>query len=723
MADPVYTIDYKDRKNFHFELAASFFDAEPAVEYRTMLEGHDDRWSPYLSGNSKDFSSLDAGLYTFRVQAKNVYGTLGSEAVFSFRVAPPWHQTYWAFFIYTAVLSFLVFLLVRWRSGKLEREKQKLERIVKERTKEIQERTGEIKEKNQQLEEQTVKLKEQSEKLKEMDQIKSRFFANISHEFRTPLTLIMGPLEEMLSKVREKKDKKTLNLMLRNSQRLLGLINQLLELSKFESGKVKLQAAYLNIIPFLKGITAAFEAVADKNELDLTFRSEEENIELYFDAEKLEEVIFNLISNAVKFTPGGGRISVTAARGPGNKINFSSGGLEISVSDTGPGIPREQLAHIFDRFYQADSTHECHRKGSGIGLAIAKELVELHHGSIDVHSSVGKGTEFIARLPMGKEHLKPGEIVELPGPPPLRKSSGSIPLIYKKAQESVVPGEAETGQNNAAGVSTAAAEKSGPGGEEIDLLKPGREIILLIDDEADMRRYIRTALDPNYHVLEAKDGREGISRAQEIIPDLIISDVMMPGIDGYELCRQLKNNVNTSHIPVILLTARASEESVLNGLETGADDYITKPFNTRILCARIKNLIDLRRHMQHILNRETALQPVEIPVSKVDRKFIKKLQGVIDENISDPEFNIEQLRRKMEMSQPTLYRKIQAMTGESPTEFIRSYRLKRGAELLKNDFGTVLEVAFEVGFSSANYFTKCFKKKFHQLPTTYMAAE
>jgi DNA-binding response OmpR family regulator len=250
-----------------------------------------------------------------------------------------------------------------------------------------------------------------------------------------------------------------------------------------------------------------------------------------------------------------------------------------------------------------------------------------------------------------------------------------------------------------------------------------KSIILVVEDSADVRDYIRGSLEPLYSVAEAKNGREGIERAQELIPDLIVSDIMMPEKDGYELCRVLKNDRITSHIPIILLTAKASEENIIEGLETGADDYVTKPFSTRILCARIKNLIDLRRHLQDTLNREMTFQPDKISVSPIDKEFLHDLQAVIEENISDPDFSVEELSKKLYMGRTTLYRKIQALSGESPTDFIRSYRLKRGAELLKKNFGSVLEVAFEVGFSSANYFTKCFKKKFHQLPTTFKETE
>jgi signal transduction histidine kinase/CheY-like chemotaxis protein/AraC-like DNA-binding protein len=690
---PPLHIDYRNR-NLRFEFAAPFFEVETDIQYRTFLEGYKEEWSGWNSEPQKEYTNLDPGRYTFRVQARNVYRRPGSEAVFRFRILRPWYSEWWAFSIYFLVLFLLLFRIVKWRSGKLEREKQKLEHTVKERT-------NEIEEKNEQLESQTLQLKEQAEKLEEMDKVKSRFFANISHEFRTPLTLIMGPLEQMLFDTHDHKEQKKLHLMLRNSQRLLTLINQLLELSKFESGKMKLQACRQNIIPFLKGIAASFEPVIAKNELDLTFRADREDITLYFDPGKLEEVFFNLLSNAAKFTPPGGDITITVTVNPAGEEDFPSGSLDLSVRDTGPGIPREQLAHIFDRFYQSDITFEHHTKGSGIGLAIAREIVELHQGTIDVHSSEGKGTEFIIRLPMGKEHLENHQVVDVPVIPSPRVSRAAIP--------------AEPELTSAPGAETEipAADR------DLQLMKQEKNIILVVEDNADARDYIRGSLEPTYTVVKADDGRKGVRKAQEIIPDLIISDVMMPEIDGFELCRRLKSDVKTSHIPIVLLTARASEENILQGLETGADDYIIKPFSTRILCARIKNLIDLRRDMQLTLDREMSLQPTKMSVSTIDKKFLKKLKEVIKENIDDPDFNIEQMCKKMNMSQPTLYRKIHALTGESPTEFIRSYRLKRGAELLKNNFGTVLEVAFEVGFSSAAYFTKCFKDKFHQLPSTF----
>jgi signal transduction histidine kinase/DNA-binding response OmpR family regulator len=692
-------IAYKDR-NLRFEFASPFFQGESELQYQCFLEGYDNHWSMWTIETKKDYTNLDSGLYTFRVRSKNVYENLGGEDVFQFRILLPWYKTWWAFLIYALAAFFMVFLIVKWRSWKLEQEKQKLEHIIKQRTKEIDD-------KNRQLQRKTLQLEEQSEKLKEMDKVKSRFFANISHEFRTPITLIMGPLEQMLSTCPEhdREQKKKLKMMLRNCQRLLRLINQLLELANFESGTMKLQTRPRNIIHFLKGIIASFEMLTDQEELDLIFHAEEEDITLYLDDRKMEDVICNLLVNAIKFTPAGGKITVTCTRDLTEKVNFPSGSVKILVFDTGPGIPGEKLADIFDRFYQSESTYEHYPKGFGIGLAIAKELVELHHGTINVSSTEGQGTEFIIELPLGDQHLKPGEIIDLieesvssPGP-------GEIPTpdMVKAEKEEEEP-EEEIEQ-------------------EITAEKAAKDIILVVEDSVDMRNYIKSSLEPQYQVVEAIDGRDGIEKASQIIPDLIISDIMMPETDGYELCRVLKNNRDTSHIPVILLTAKASEENILQGLQIGADDYVTKPFSTQLLCARITNLIELRRHLQLNMEREMTQKPVKTSVSNIDKEFVKDLQEVINKNISDPEFNVEELCKRLYMGRTTLYRKILALTGEPPTEFIRSYRLKRGAELLEKGMGSVLEVAFEVGFSSANYFTKCFKKKFHQLPSSFQASE
>jgi signal transduction histidine kinase/DNA-binding response OmpR family regulator len=686
-------------RNLHFEFAAPFFEADTETRYRCYLEGYDGRWPAWNEDTKRDYTNLDAGLYTFRVQARNVYQQESVEDVFRFKILSPWYKTWWAFVIYTILFFLLVFLIVKWQSMKLEREKQRLEQIVKDRTREIND-------KNHQLENQTLKLQDQSEKLKEMDTVKSRFFANISHEFRTPLTLIMGPLEKMLSKGRDQDGGNELNMMFRNSQRLLRLINRLLDLSKLDSGKMKLNILLRNIIPFIKVTVSSFESLTLQKQIELNLDIEDEEVILSFDPEKLEEVLCNLLINALKYTPPGGKVTVSTRRGPAEGSSFPNGYLKLSIRDTGIGISRDKLFHIFDRFYQAGDSQQRDRKGSGIGLALTKELVLLHNGRIDVHSSGGEnsGTEFVVRLPLGDPHLETSKKTGSSESGFEQRKTLDIDLGYIVEDD-----EIETAET---------PEPMDENGKS-----QGKNIVLVVEDNADVRKYIREPLEPLYTVVEAKDGREGIDKAKELIPDLIVSDIMMPEVDGYELCRVLKKEVKTSHIPIILLTAKASDQCVIEGLETGADDYITKPFNTRILITRIRNLIELRLHLQQKIQKQMLLQPAEISVSSLDQEFISELQQTIEAHLSDPEFHVEALSKKLYMNRVTLYRKIMALTGESPTQFIRSYRLKRAAQLLRDNAGNVSEVALEVGIFNLGYFTRCFKEKFHQLPSTYQTPE
>ncbi|MCP5046078.1 MAG: response regulator, partial [bacterium] len=561
--DGLPTLFEYNNQNLRLRFSSPFFEAESQTQYQSLLKGYDDDWSPWSSERYRDYTNLDAGNYTFKVRAKNIYGNFSREATYEFGVKPHWSKTWWAYLIYIVALFLIMFLVIKWRSRKLAREKEKLENIVHQRTQEV--------------EDQKYQLEEQSEKLKELDNAKSRFFANISHEFRTPLTLIMGPLEQMIAAspgdVEDKERKYTL--MFRNSQRLLRLINQLLELSRLDSGKMVLQAGKTSIVPFVKGILSSFQMMAHQKELDLVFQSEYEReneaetvpLILYIDKRKMEDIMCNLLINAFKFTSPGGKIKVTVKGNTQPVQGCPEGWVEITVMDTGFGIPGEQLPYIFDRFFQGGNIYENQRKGSGIGLALCKELVELHHGTIEAQSREGEGSEFIIRLAMGKMHLEPGEIIDLPASELLSSSklADEIPMLEMMMEKEET--KKETGQDNGL------LFESQTGADDTN-------IVLVVEDSADLRDYIREALEPGYIVIEAADGREGILKAQEIIPDLIISDVMMPEVSGFELCHQLKSDKNTSHIPIILLTAKASEENIVEGLETGADDYVTKPFST-----------------------------------------------------------------------------------------------------------------------------------------------
>lgn len=721
------------KENFEFHYTAPSLPVPKRVKFKYRLEGYNDRWVDAGTRRTAYYNSIPPGHHRFQVIACNNDGLWNETGVsVSFYLTPYFHQTPWFYAACALLAGVIGYMGYRYRVRQLKAREKKLGLLVESRTRDLNERNIElenskelIEAKNRQLQSQTVQLKEQAEKLKEIDQVKSRFFANISHEFRTPLTLIIGPIEQMIAECpgNDSERKRKLNLMLRNAQRLLRLINQLLELSKLDSGKMKLHPAKTDIVSFMKGINASFQLLARHMELDLLFHFEDlENNEtevrrsvFYIDSQKMEIIMTNLLANAVKFTPPGGKIEVTVKRNPTAEGNFPAGWIEISVSDTGPGIPVEQSAHIFDRFYQADSTFEHHQEGSGIGLALCKELVELHHGTIEARNRKEGGSEFIIRLPLGRAHLSSaaGVPVDMKGAP----ANDSVEVFHSNLSRDIytleMTMEKEENQN----------ENGDQSETRWDLNSEGwvdeKNIILVVEDSADLRGYIRGALETGYRVVEAENGREGIQKAKQIIPDLIISDVMMPVTDGCELCSRLKSDIDTSHIPIILLTAKASEENILQGLESGADDYITKPFNTKILIARIKNLIDLRSHLQQTINREMMLQSDKTSLSKLDQRFLNDLHDVIDRNLSDWEFNVETLRKKLGMSRATLYRKVQALSGLTPNQFIQSSRLRRGAELLRQSSRTVQDVAFEVGFASPSYFSKCFKEKFQRQPSEY----
>jgi DNA-binding response OmpR family regulator/signal transduction histidine kinase len=684
---------------------ATTFIKPREVKFKIKLKGFDNVWLDMNNVRLTNYTDLPPGEYTFQVIAANSDGVWNRKgASLDIYKKPFWYQTRWAYISFVFLLLVLILLFVKWRSWKLVREKKRLEQTVKDRTREIEEKN--------------LQLEEQSEQLKELDEAKSRFFANISHEFRTPLTLIMGPLEQILSRNSEKEIKGKANLMLRNSRRLLNLINQLLELARLDSGKMKLEASGQNIVPFLRRNVMCFESLAEQNKVELIFMSKEDDIPLYFDPEKLEKIITNLLSNAFKYTPTQGTIAVTVQKDPGTG-GFPSGCVEISVRDTGTGIPENQLQQIFDRFHRVEGSHEHKQKGSGIGLALTRELVELHHGQIEVQSSCredhSRGTEFILRLPLGKEHLQPEEITAAVDPgknsqlQELNEPGKPLPAhLYPDTPE-------EEQENEEALESLPVVSVSEPRKE-----KEEKPFILVVDDNADVRIYIKSALEPCFNVVEAADGNEGILRAKEIIPDLIVSDVMMPEADGYELCRTLKNDILTSHIPIILLTAKVSEQSELEGLATGADDYITKPFSTTLLKVRARNLIDLRRQLQLVRSNSMRLQPEQIPVSPIDDEFYKTLQDTVETHLSDPDFNAEALGRELQMSQATLWRKINALTGKTPLVFMRSHRLKRAAQLLSSSAVSVSEAADKVGFADRSYFSKCFKEQFNRLPSEFL---
>lgn len=517
--------------------------------------------------------------------------------------------------------------------------------------------------------------------LKELDELKTRFFTNISHEFRTPLTLILGPLENKLAARNTAEEKEQLHLMKRNADRLLELINQLLDLSKLEAGKMNLTVAASDFNAFLTTTISSFGSLSDQKEIQLHVDVPREPFHMPFDKEKCHQIFFNLFSNAFKFTPAGGSISVSASQ--------ESGMMKVVVQDSGPGIAEQEMGNIFRRFHQlADSKN--HQQGTGIGLALVKELVALHNGKVSVTSTLGKGTRFLVELPVSSQNYKSEEIVES------EEQDTKEELTKEKKREK-------------------GAMVSDPSTNLDD------QYVLVVEDNADVRNYIASILSENYQVISAINGKEGVEKARKHVPDLIVSDLMMPEIDGIELCAQIKDNEKTSHIPVVLLTAKADQESKVDGLETGADDYLVKPFNEKELLVRVKNLIAQRIKLRERFERQVTLEPTKVAITPPDEAFITKAMEVVEENITNFDFSVELFQKEMAMSRMQLHRKLKALISCSASEFIRVQRLKRAAQILETEGVSVSEAAYKSGFNNLSYFAKCFKEEFGQSPSEYPA--
>jgi len=542
----------------------------------------------------------------------------------------------------------------------------------------------------------------QTEQYRKLDQIKSRFFANISHELRTPLTLILGPLSRISSTIQDKKLKGDLNLIQQHTHQLSGFINDLLELARFESGKVNLQAQQHDIVRLVKNCSDLFQALAEQKKISLHFVSAIDSLLLYVDKEKIEKAFYNLLANAVKFTPGSGSIDVTITVGQIGNLSYNS--VQIQVKDSGIGIPSEHLPHIFDRFYQADDNSTRKYGGAGLGLALVKEFVALHHGTVQVESQQGEFSVFTINLPIGKDHLKPTEIIEKPEIDKTEKSSSDA-SAFANVEPSNEPG--------------IEADDDAAVWQDVKLF-PDDIIIQIIEDNSDMRKFIRSLLPPVFKVIEAQDGDEGIAQAFHFIPDLVICDIMMPVKDGYQVCHELKNDDKTSHIPIILLTAKAAQEDKIKGLECRADAYLIKPFDPRELLVRINNLVESRRKLSEKLSTEHFADSTEAIFLGNEQEFISRAIAIIEIQMENPRFSVDDLARALAMSRSQLHRKFIALTNQSTTQFIHAVRLHKAAALLKQKKYTISEVAYKVGFDDAGYFGRIFRKHYGKSPREFI---
>jgi signal transduction histidine kinase/DNA-binding response OmpR family regulator len=529
---------------------------------------------------------------------------------------------------------------------------------------------------NLKLEDSYFKEKIETEKLQELNTLKTHFFTNISHEFRTPLTLLVGPIDDLQKKYPKEG---IIVVMQRNLQRLQTLINQLLDISKLEAGEMTTHLQEVDFPEFLNHLFASFESLAQSKKIIFNHSQSHLHQLGAFDLDKLEKIVTNLLSNAFKFTPENGRINV--------RIEYAEKQISIKIQDYGIGIAPERLPHIFDRFYQIDDSNQRQYEGTGIGLALVKELIEVLNGKIDVSSEFGKGTRFALILPFTN-------IEKLSEPLGQFASRRSLETEFMPTEE----------RNE---ISTSNAEKP---------------ILLIVEDNPDLRKYVGSIFENQYQLVMAVDGEEGLAKTIEFIPDIVVCDLMMPKLDGLSFCKQLKNDERINHIPVIMLTAKASLSDKLIGLEHGADDYLSKPFNKEELTLRVKNLVAQRQLMQEKYAFQSLEIIPEIEAIKeptIDDLFIRKAKGIVDKYLDKSEFDVETFANEMNLSSVQLRRKLKAITAQTVTEFVRNYRLEIASEMLKKKLGTVSEIAYKVGFESMPYFSKVFLEKYEKAPSEW----
>ncbi|MCF0065292.1 ATP-binding protein [Dyadobacter chenwenxiniae] len=656
-------------QGLRFQFALPSYDLSAKNEFQYYLEGFHDDWSAWSGESFADFTSLPEGNYVFRVRGRDVYGHPGAEDRLAFAILPPWYRTWWSFAMYALLLGGLAAVLVRFRERKLQREKLILENTVLERTE---------------------KIMRQSEELKEMDRMKSRFFANISHEFRTPLTLILAPLEEELSQ-KPPAEQGRLLIMKRYANRLLELVNQLLNLSKLEAGKMELQVQQGNLNRFLNILSSSFDSLAQHKEIVFTTKIVLPAGAFWFDPDKLEKIVTNLLSNAFKFTSAAGSVTFEA------HIEEKEGlqNLNIAVSDTGRGIAGDEQKQVFESFYQARQTVENQDGGTGLGLALVKELVRLHKGSIRLQSEPGRGSVFSIEIPVQKEAYETGQRVED------RYNEYEMPISQTTSDVFTKPEIKQA--------------------EEDGLSMENRETLLIVEDNAGLRDYMASLLEKDYIIYQAPDGAEALACARKVLPSLIISDLMMPNMNGMELTANIKSDERTSHIPVILLTAKSGHESRMDGLKTGADDYLTKPFSVEELTVRVKNLIDIRKKLVDRYRERIRVHVTTPEEMSLDDKFLMRAKEIVEANMEDVLFSVEKLAGEMNLSRTQLLRKLKALTGLTPNDFIRDLRLQKAAEMIRQKADTITQIGYAVGFNDQSYFSKSFKKEFGETPTEYAA--
>ena len=724
-ADTIH-LCYKDNV-FSFEFSALPYFLSSKIKYEYQLEGVDQNWVEVGSDRRiASYTNLNGGEYLFKVRSTNIDGVWNKNySSVLLVIDPPYWRTSWFKIVLLLILVLLVTVYIQYRSFRINVQKRRLEKIVEERTDEIKvkneqleqnsemliarneqlaQRQEEIEKQKNLLEEQNKEIISQRDQLIELNeevesihQSRMQFFTNISHEFRTPLTLIISPIEKMLSDsfaFSKENVKHTISYVKRNAERLLMLTNEILTFRKFEAGKIKVSLSQGNLSDLIHSIANAFKILTEQKNIVFNIAIDFNLENVWFDKEKLENILSNLLSNAIKYTPEKGTVSLAATR-MYNAENKPY--VLINIQDTGIGIGENAQAKVFDRFYRDDSDNKNSSYGTGIGLSLTKQMVEIQNGKITLESELNKGSSFKVMLPLEKDDFPNHEIIssEIEEQIPLQKRVMLMTDLHI----------------------TAISELPSKQHEDTD-----KTNILIVEDNSDLREFLAEALSVNYNVSTAEDGEVGYKIACEKDFDLVVSDIMMPKVDGLELCKMLKNNLETSHIPIVLLTAKNQEEDFVEGFQYGADDYISKPFNLTVLQAKIDSLIKNRKKLMARVQKpeEEESEPPVASMSILDEEFMSKVNQVIEESYTDSTFDIDTFSSKLYVSRSLLYKKLKALTDVSPNEYITIYRLKKSIGLLKSKKHQVSEVAFMVGFNDPKYFSRVFKKYYDSSPSAYV---
>ncbi|MBC7829740.1 MAG: response regulator [Chitinophagaceae bacterium] len=637
-----------------FSIEFSALDFSGNNQYAYKLDGFTKNWMFTNNTNRKvTYTNLDPGVYFFKIKATNSDGVWGNEKTLKIIITPPFWKTPLALIVYLLIIAGILYLARRYT---LEKAHMRFE---------------------------VTQQRKERERIQAIDAVKTKFFTNVSHEFRTPLSLILTPLDRIIKFTPDPNHKKQLQLVQRNAKRLLSLVNQLLDFRKMEVQEFKLQSTEGDIIKFTKEISYSFSDISEMKNIHLSFSTNIDSFITYFDKDKLEKILFNLLSNAFKYTPSKGSVEVQMDYLHENPCEES---INIIVKDSGIGIPLDKQDRIFERFFQNDVPANITNPGTGIGLAITKEFVKLHNGVINVNSEQNKGTTFTVSLPM--------------------RNVANYHTADQRTQPELITSVREENPGSARTVRS-----------QINKVRP---LILLVEDNDDFRFYLKDNLIQEFDVFEAVNGQDAWDRLSELRPDLIVSDIMMPHMDGIELSRRLKSSPSLSGIPIILLTAVCDEELQLESYKLGVSEYITKPFTYEVLASRVKNLLAQNKAGGKKGHRIMEVDPSPIEILPADERFLKQVLEVVEKNMSNPDFTVEELSKELFMHRAGMYRKLLSLTGISPLEFIRNIRLKRGRQLLEKSQMTISEIAYEVGFNNPKKFSQHFKEEFGTTPTNFL---